>query len=509
PEDDSSSTRIIQTQFEFFSPSDSLINENKQAPTILLETMSDNPREQQPQRSLQKAISDNGINELFSKDATIETKVTTVSDELKVNDNDSTLLAPPLSTPQLSSGEISKVTTSNSSDISLPSQTNNNNHGSKPLPQFIFKAHPSKSKRVSWIHDLKRIFQRPSVIQRRRPMRTDPFSQDIQAFNFKFGGLSKELGSGAGGSVHLVRRPGDSKYFAAKQFRQRGTHESERGYVKRITTEFCIGSSLHHENIIETLNIVRENGHYYEIMEFAPYDLFDLVMSGNQTEAEISCLFKQLINGVAYLHGMGIAHRDLKLDNCVVNEHGILKIIDFGCSSVFRYPFSDKIIMSSGAYGSDPYIAPECHLEGKYDSRFADIWALGIIFVCMSIGRFPWMLADPETETPYRIYLKNPDKLLKRLPEESRQLIRWILDPDVTRRAKITDILSHEWITSIEICHECESAKGHEHVLPLNMNKMNGIDDEHIIPNNSSNISSSTAVSSSSGVAYVTEKVQK
>ncbi|CAG8547252.1 13574_t:CDS:1 [Ambispora leptoticha] len=520
PEDDSSSNKIIQTQFEFLlsSFSDPL---NKQAHKIILETttttLAENSREKQP---LQKSITENNQSRLNLPTTEGKVKIrprpvtfdaTVAPDEIKEtlakipNDNDSTFLTPPLNTPQLSSGEVSKKTASTSSNISLPSQTNDPK--SKTLPQFVFKAltkRPSRSKasRMGLIRDLKRIFQRPGVLHRRRSMRGDPFNQDIQEANFKFGDLGKALGSGAGGSVHLVRRPNDSKCFAVKQFRQRGTNESERAYVKRITAEFCIGSSLHHENIIGTLNIVRANGFFYEIMEFAPYDLFDLVMSGNQTKAEIACLFKQLINGVEYLHEMGIAHRDLKLDNCVVNERGILKIIDFGCSTVFKYPFSDKIIMGSGAYGSDPYIAPECHLEGKYDPRLADTWSVGIIFVCMSIGRFPWMLANPKTETPYRIYLKYPEKLLKRLPEESRQLIQWILEPDVAKRATISDILSHEWISSVERCHELESANDHAHVLPLNMNKLNGSGDEHIT-NNSNVSSSSTVVSTSS--AYVLE----
>jgi serine/threonine protein kinase len=58
----------------------------------------------------------------------------------------------------------------------------------------------------------------------------------------------------------------------------------------------------------------------------------------------------QILNGVTYLHNMGLAHRDLKLDNVVVNEHGIMKIIDFGSAAVFRYPFEDEVVLASGKY---------------------------------------------------------------------------------------------------------------------------------------------------------------
>src|SRR5579859_1326956 len=114
-------------------------------------------------------------------------------------------------------------------------------------------------------------------------------------------------------------------------------------------------------------------------------------MTGRQTEEEIGCCFKQIVAGVRYLHEMGLAHRDLKLDNCVVNEFGIVKIIDFGCAVVFKYPLEQDLIeatgiislieiLTAGIVGSDPYLAPEVCTEIRYDPQPADIWSLAIIF---------------------------------------------------------------------------------------------------------------------------------
>jgi serine/threonine protein kinase len=103
-------------------------------------------------------------------------------------------------------------------------------------------------------------------------------------------------------------------------------------------------------------------------------------MTGKQTEEEVGCCFKQIVAGVRYLHEMGLAHRDLKLDNCCVNELGIVKIIDFGCAVVFKYPLEQDLIEATGIVGSDPYLAPEVCTEIRYDPQPADIWSLAIIY---------------------------------------------------------------------------------------------------------------------------------
>lgn len=176
-----------------------------------------------------------------------------------------------------------------------------------------------------------------------------PFGDD-HGLTSKYGKLGKVLGSGAGGSVRLMKRSEDGVVFAVKEFRPRHSYETEREYVKKLTAEYCMGSSLHHGNVIETLDIVQEKGKWYEVMEYAPFDLFAIVMTGKMSREEVSCCFLQMLSGVTYLHSMGLAHRDLKLDNVVVSEHGILKIIDFGSAHVFKYPFESNIVLASGKY---------------------------------------------------------------------------------------------------------------------------------------------------------------
>ena len=174
-----------------------------------------------------------------------------------------------------------------------------------------------------------------------------PFAED-HGLESKYGKFGKMLGAGAGGSVRIMKRGSDGTTFAVKQFRDRHSYETEKDYSKKVTAEFCIGSTLHHGNIIETMDIVHEKGKWYEVMELAPFDLFATVMTGKMSRDEVNCCTLQILSGLVYIHGMGLAHRDMKLDNVVINQHGIMKIIDFGSAAVFQYPFENEIVLATG-----------------------------------------------------------------------------------------------------------------------------------------------------------------
>ncbi|KAG0232135.1 hypothetical protein BGW42_008351 [Actinomortierella wolfii] len=285
----------------------------------------------------------------------------------------------------------------------------------------------------------------------------------------KYGKLGKVLGRGAGGTVRILSRSSDHKVFAIKQFRKRRPNESERSYVKKVTSEYCLGSTFHHQNIIETLDIVKEGDNYYEVMEFAKYELFTSVMSGLMGREEVACCFKGIVDGVAYLHEMGVAHRDLKLDNCVMNERGIVKLIDFGCSMVYQLPFEKKIQMARGISGSDPYIAPEVFIQDQYDPRLADVWSVGIIFLCMTLRRFPWRIPRADQDPSFQAFVKSDGtgklRLLKLLPRESRPIMSRILEVDPKKRALITDVLADPWIQGIDHCTVDYMSPRHPHHL--------------------------------------------
>ena len=139
-------------------------------------------------------------------------------------------------------------------------------------------------------------------------------------------------------------------------------------------------------------------------------------MTGKMCRPEIYCVFRQICDGVEYLHEIGLAHRDLKLDNCVMTEQNVVKLIDFGTATVFHYP-GKAHTPATGIVGSDPYLAPEVLSSDSYDPRKTDVWSVAIIFLCMVLRRFPWKIPDSKSDPSFKAFIAaHPDLSAKPPP---------------------------------------------------------------------------------------------
>ncbi|KAK4135405.1 Pkinase-domain-containing protein [Trichocladium antarcticum] len=280
----------------------------------------------------------------------------------------------------------------------------------------------------------------------------------------KYGKCQEIVGRGAFGIVRISHKKLENglgeKLYAVKEFRRR-PEETEKKYSKRLTSEFCISSSLRHPNVIHTLDLVKDaKGDYCEVMEFcAGGDLYTLVLSAGKLEVqEADCLFKQMMRGVEYMHEMGVAHRDLKPENLLLTTHGGLKITDFGNGECFRMAWENDAHMVSGLCGSAPYIAPEEYTAKEFDARAVDVWACGVIYMAMRTGRHLWRVARKEEDEFYTMYLAGrrdeegyaPIEALHRA--RCRNVIYSILDPNPTRRITASQVLKSEWGREIKLC---------------------------------------------------------
>ncbi|TEB21757.1 Pkinase-domain-containing protein [Coprinellus micaceus] len=180
-------------------------------------------------------------------------------------------------------------------------------------------------------------------------------------------------------------------------------------------------------------------------------ELFDyLAEKGRLAEDETRILFGQLCLAVAYLHDNQIVHRDLKLENVLLDERCRVKLGDFGFTREYE----------RGAYmetfcGTTGYASPEMLQGRKYQGPEVDVWSLGVILYCLLTGTLPF---DDDDEYVMR------EKIIKDdfedpawLSLESRDLLQNILQKDVAKRYTIPQILAHPWFTAKELTYEPDS----------------------------------------------------
>ena len=202
-------------------------------------------------------------------------------------------------------------------------------------------------------------------------------------------------------------------------------------------------------------------------MEYCPGgDLYHRINSGTLIDqGEKNCYFAQLLKGVQYLHSVGVAHRDLKPENLLIDASGrILKITDFGVSTVFRSPWGHIREKRTGVTGSGPYIAPEEFLKEEYDSELVDVWSCGIIAYVINTCSIPWRSAQLN-DARYTMYLDSTKKFgpFERIEPNMRELIYASLASNPASRITMTELLKHATVESMDVCTTSHIANDHTH----------------------------------------------
>ncbi|KAJ3211463.1 serine/threonine-protein kinase HAL4/sat4 [Entophlyctis luteolus] len=278
--------------------------------------------------------------------------------------------------------------------------------------------------------------------------------------------VQTELGRGASAIVKLCSPVNSDRRFAVKEFNPRRKGEDQKAYIKKVTAEFCISSSLVHENVVRTVDLIQDDDRrkWNLVMEYSEGgDLFSKIKANVLTEPEI--IDWQLINGVAYLHSEGVAHRDLKPENLLLDKSGqILKITDFGVSKVFRLPLETGKKKCVGECGSGPYVAPEVFLPKEYEPDMSDIWSMAVIYYVMAHNAIPWRAAkssDPRFKN-FLDHLGNFWPIERMQPPNKKKLMYRLMEPDPSKRINSKDLKDHEWVVSIACCHVGKPAS-HSH----------------------------------------------
>ncbi|XP_029459457.1 hormonally up-regulated neu tumor-associated kinase isoform X2 [Rhinatrema bivittatum] len=216
--------------------------------------------------------------------------------------------------------------------------------------------------------------------------------------------------------------------------------------TKNLRREGQIQQMIRHPNIAQLLDILETENSYYLVMELCPGGnlMHKIYEKRCLEEHEARQYIKQLILAVEHLHRAGVVHRDLKIENLLLDADDNIKLIDFGlsnCAGLLGYtdPFSTQC-------GSPAYAAPELLARKKYGSK-VDVWSIGVNMYAMLTGTLPFTV---EPFSLRALYQKMVDKEMNPLPSHlspvAVNFLRALLEPDPAKRPNIQQALANRWL---------------------------------------------------------------
>ncbi|KAH8813351.1 hypothetical protein F5884DRAFT_751635 [Xylogone sp. PMI_703] len=302
--------------------------------------------------------------------------------------------------------------------------------------------------------------------------------------NTKFGDyyLGATLGEGEFGKVKMGWKQEGGVQVAIKLIRRDsvGTNSTR---LAKIYREIAILREVSHPNIVRLHEMVETERQIGIILEYASGgELFDYILNNRYLKDNAARrLFAQLVSGVGYLHKKGIVHRDLKLENLLLDRNRNIIITDFGFANTFNpddelsdeieYNLSsrefvkkmelDKILpggyrrgdLMQTSCGSPCYAAPELVVsDSLYTGRKVDVWSCGVILYAMLAGYLPFDddPANPEGDNInllYKYIVSTPLTFPEYVTPHARDLLRRILVPDPRKRADLFEVARHSWLS--------------------------------------------------------------
>ena len=252
----------------------------------------------------------------------------------------------------------------------------------------------------------------------------------------------RTLDTGSFSKVKLAKNSHTREKVAIKIIKKQ-TVKSDDFIIKR---EVAIMRSFKHTHIVRCYDLIQDKRRYYIIMEYVKgQNLIDYIINHTTNglpEEQARRYFAQLVSAISYCHSQFITHRDLKLENIMLDSScDKIKLIDFGLSTRLHEDGSKHNTWC----GSPMYAPPEICSHDVYTSPQVDIWSLGIILYAMLSGRLPFG-GKNDAETA-RSVCRCRYQIPVHIPDMASDLIQRILRKNPKKRATLNQIRNHEWLS--------------------------------------------------------------
>ena len=214
--------------------------------------------------------------------------------------------------------------------------------------------------------------------------------------------IIKSIGEGGMANVYLAYDTILDRDVAVKVLR--GDLSNDEKFVRRFQREALNASSLSHPNIVEVYDVGDDNGQYFIVMEYIEgKNLKDLLKKrGKLTTSEVVDIMSQIADGLSVAHDSYIIHRDIKPQNIMILENGLVKITDFGIAMAMN---ATQLTQTNSVMGSVHYLPPE-QASGKGSTLKSDIYSMGILMYELLTGKLPYR-GDNAVEIALK-HLKEP-----------------------------------------------------------------------------------------------------
>lgn len=258
--------------------------------------------------------------------------------------------------------------------------------------------------------------------------------------------IGTQVGQGAYAIVRSAIEKKNNKKIALKTYEKNKLEDQHR--KRCVKREIDVMGILNHPNIVKLYEVIDTPDQLHLAMEYVGgsslHNHLKKRPNRKLEEPEARRIFKQILQAIEHLHERNVCHRDIKLENILLDDDDNVKIIDFGFATCFSHDKKAKIFC-----GTPSYMAPEIVNRVEYAGPPVDIWALGVLLYILICGNYPFRAQDDEglyQKIKFGQYI-----IPSNVSQGVRSLINRILRLQADKRPSISDLLKDSWLSSNDV----------------------------------------------------------